>query len=55
VLYDPLSEKVVSKKAYSPKTAYEQAPFYMRLKKIRTGLFGSEYEGNYYKLMGNFQ
>ncbi len=55
VLYDPLSEKVVSKKAYSPKTAYEQAPFYMRLKKIRTGLFGSEYEGNYYKLMENFQ
>lgn len=55
VLYDPLSEKVVSKKAYSAKTAYEQAPFYMRLKKIRTGLFGSEYEGNYYKLMENFQ
>ncbi len=55
VLYDPLSEKVVSKKAYSTKTAYEQAPFYMRLKKIRTGLFGSEYEGNYYKLMENFQ
>ena len=55
VLYDPLSEKVVSKRAYSTKTAYEQAPFYMRLKKIRTGLFGSEYEGNYYKLMGNFQ
>ncbi len=55
VLYDPLSEKVVSKRAYSPKTAYEQAPFYMRLKKIRTGLFGSEYEGNYYKLMENFQ
>jgi hypothetical protein len=55
VLYDPLSEKVVSKRAYSTKTAYEQAPFYMRLKKIRTGLFGSEYEGNYYKLMENFQ
>ncbi len=55
VLYDPLSEKVVSKKAFSAKTAYEQAPFYMRLKKIRTGLFGSEYEGNYYKLMENFQ
>jgi hypothetical protein len=55
VLYDPLSEKVISKKAYSTKTAYEQAPFYMRLKKIRTGLFGSEYEGNYYKLMENFQ
>jgi hypothetical protein len=55
VLYDPLSEKVVSKRAYSTKTVYEQAPFYMRLKKIRTGLFGSEYEGNYYKLMENFQ
>lgn len=55
VLYDPLSEKVVSKRAYSTKTAYEQAPFYMRLEKIRTGLFGSEYEGNYYKLMENFQ
>ncbi len=55
VLYDPLSEKVVSKKAYNAKVTYEQAPFYMRLKKIRTGLFGSEYEGNYYKLMGNFQ
>ncbi len=54
-LYDPLSEKIVSKKAFSPKTTYTQAPFYMRLNKIKTGLFGSEYEGDYYELMGNFQ
>ena len=55
VLYDPLSGKIVSQKTFTTHTAYVQAPFYMRLKEIRTGLFGSEYEGDYYKLMENFQ
>jgi hypothetical protein len=54
VLYDPLSEKVVSSKTFNSNTTYVQAPFYMRLEKIKTGLFGGAYKGGYYELMEKF-
>ncbi|MBN2767613.1 MAG: plasminogen-binding N-terminal domain-containing protein [Campylobacterales bacterium] len=55
VLYDPMSEKIVSQKAFTSNSTFTQAPFYMRLNEIKTGLFGGEYKGGYYELMENFQ
>ena len=51
VLLDPISGKVVSKKAVSNLPEKGQFPFYMRFEQLESGWFGSAATGNYYKTM----
>ena len=55
VLYDPISERIVAKKPFRNPPEKTRYPFYMRLKKIEAGLFGDEGDGDYYRLMEQFQ
>ena len=51
VLYDPISRHYVSQKAISGLPAKGQAPFYMRIGKIKAGWFSRKASGTYYQLM----
>lgn len=51
ILYDPISQSVVGQRAVSNNSAKAQAPFYMRLKNIKSGMFSTVSGGNYYQLM----
>lgn len=51
VLLDPVSGKVISKKAMGNLPAKAQFPFYMHFKEIRTGWFSKSGTGSYYQTM----
>ena len=51
VLLDPVSGQVVGKKAMRGLPAQGKFPFYMRFEKIKTGWFGKDVKGDYYKTM----
>jgi len=51
ILYDPISKSIVGKRVVSNNSAKSQAPFYMRIKTIKSGLFSTVGDGNYYQLM----
>lgn len=51
VLLDPISGRVVSKKAMAHTPAKGQFPFYMHFKEIRTGWFSKGGTGSYYQTM----
>lgn len=50
VIYDPMSEKIISKEpfAFSSQT---KSPFFSHFEKVRSGWFGSVVDGDYYTLM----
>jgi len=51
VLLDPISGKIVSQQSMTDLPAKGTFPFYMRLKSLDSGWFGSAAEGNYYNTM----
>ncbi len=51
VLLDPISAKIVSEKSMTDLPSKGSFPFYMRLKSLNSGWFGSDVEGNYYNTM----
>lgn len=51
VLLDPISSKIVSEQSMTDLPAKGSFPFYMRLKSLASGWFGSDAEGNYYNTM----
>lgn len=51
VLLDPISAKIVSEQSMTDLPAKGSFPFYMRLKSLNSGWFGSDVEGNYYNTM----
>ncbi|MBN2824075.1 MAG: plasminogen-binding N-terminal domain-containing protein [Campylobacterales bacterium] len=51
ILFDPISQSVVGRRAVSNNSAKAQAPFYMRLKTIKSGMFSTVSGGNYYQIM----
>jgi len=51
VLLDPISGKIISKKAIGNLPAQAQFPFYMHFEEIRTGWFAKGGSGNYYQTM----
>jgi hypothetical protein len=52
VLMDPISGKIIAKKATSKLPAEGQFPFFMRFGTLKSGWFGSEAKGNYYNMIG---
>ena len=54
VLLDPISGKIVGKRAFSGAPAKAQAPFFMRIGEIRSGWFSDDAPGDYYKIMEQF-
>ncbi len=51
VLLDPISSKIVSEQSMTDLPSKGSFPFYMRLKSLDSGWFGSDAEGNYYNTM----
>ena len=51
VLLDPISAKIVSEQSMTDLPSKGSFPFYMRLKSLNSGWFGSDVEGNYYNTM----
>jgi len=51
ILYDPISKSIVGRRAASSTGTQAQAPFYMRLETIKSGLFSSVSGGDYYQIM----
>lgn len=51
VLLDPVSEKIVSEQSMTNLPDKGAFPFYMRLKQLDSGWFGSDAKGNYYNTM----
>jgi len=54
VLLDPVSGKIVGKRAFNGAPAKAQTPFFMRIGEIRSGWFSDDAPGNYYKIMEQF-
>ncbi len=52
ILLDPISGKTIAKKAMKNLPSEGRFPFYMRFKKLDTGWFSSDIEGNYYLSVG---
>ena len=52
VLMDPISGKIIAKKAVSNLPVSGQFPFYMRFEKLESGWFGGTATGNYYNMVG---
>jgi len=50
VIYDPLSQRIISKEPFATQ-AQTQTPFFSNFEKVRTGWFGSTVDENYYTLM----
>jgi hypothetical protein len=50
VVYDPLSQVVITKEPFAMQTQ-TQTPFFSNFEKIRTGWFGSTVDDDYYTLM----
>ena len=55
ILYDPISQKIVSKKAMNNLPSDGNLPFFMRLPDIKTGIFGGKVKGSYYQIMDTIQ
>ena len=53
VLFDPISGKVISKKAVSHLPTEGQFPFYMHFDQLESGWFGTTVTGNYYNTVGS--
>jgi len=51
LLLDPISGKIVSKRAFKGAPKKAQYPFFMRFDTIKTGIFSESGEGNYYQTM----
>jgi len=51
ILLDPISGRIISKKAMGNLPAKAQFPFYMHFKEIRTGWFSKSGSGSYYQTM----
>jgi hypothetical protein len=51
VLLDPISGKIIAKKSMTNLPKEGNFPFYMRLKGLDSGWFGSDAKGNYYNTM----
>jgi hypothetical protein len=51
VLLDPISSKIVSEQSMTDLPSKGTFPFYMRLKSLDSGWFGSDVKGNYYNTM----
>jgi len=51
VVFDPVSGKIVGKKAVGTLPEKAQYPFYMHFEEIRTGWFSQNGSGNYYRTM----
>jgi hypothetical protein len=51
ILLDPISGKVIGKKAMGNLPANAQFPFYMHFEEIRTGWFSTHGSGDYYQTM----
>ncbi len=52
ILFDPISQRVVAKKAFSPVGKETKYPFYTRFSSIKSGWFGRTAKGDYYKEVG---
>ena len=52
ILFDPISGRIVGKKAFQPVGSETKYPFYNRFSKISGGLFGGSGEGDYYQAVG---
>jgi hypothetical protein len=50
VVYDPISQRIISKEPFGMQTQ-TQTPFFSNFEKVRTGWFGSTVDENYYTLM----
>ncbi|KIM05003.1 MAG: hypothetical protein KN64_05550 [Sulfurovum sp. AS07-7] len=50
VIYDPISEKIISKEPFGMQTQ-TQTPFFSHFEKVRSGWFGSVVDDDYYTLM----
>lgn len=50
VIYDPLSQRVITKEPFATQTQ-TQTPFFSNFEKVRTGWFGSTVDDDYYTLM----
>jgi len=55
ILYDPISHSVVGKREFNSEVGNIKAPFYMRLKSIKSGLFSTTTGGNYYQIMDSIK
>jgi len=51
ILLDPISKKIIGKKAIGNLPAKAQFPFYMHFEEIRTGWFSKSGSGSYYQTM----
>jgi hypothetical protein len=50
VIYDPMSEKIISKEPFAF-ASQTKSPFFSHFEKVRSGWFGSVADGDYYTLM----
>ncbi|WP_457607000.1 plasminogen-binding N-terminal domain-containing protein [Nitratifractor sp.] len=55
ILFDPISGRVVGKKAFQPVGSEAKYPFYTRFSKISGGLFGGSGKGDYYQSVGGIR
>ena len=55
ILYDPISHSVVGKREFNSAITDIKAPFYMRLKSIKSGMFSTTTGGNYYQIMDSIK
>ncbi|SFV66446.1 hypothetical protein MNB_SV-3-669 [hydrothermal vent metagenome] len=54
ILFDPISQKIISQKKVSNLPPKGQYPFYMHFDKLESGWFSSQSEENYYDMAGAF-
>lgn len=54
-LYDPISHSVVGTREFNTPVTDVKAPFYMRLKSIKSGMFSTTSGGNYYNIMDSIK
>jgi len=55
ILYDPISHNIVGKREFNTPITDIKAPFYMRLKSIKSGMFSTTTGGNYYQIMDSIK
>ncbi len=55
ILYDPITHSVVGKREFNTPITDIKAPFYMRLKSIKSGMFSTTTGGNYYQIMDSIK
>jgi len=52
ILYDPISQRVINSKGFSPIGSEKKYPFYTRFSSLKSGWFGKSAKGNYYQGVG---